>query len=104
MAEDLKTAAGDVAARARDRVGSFVDDVREKAVPILESAREKLVEGAHAMKEKVHVGSENLKKKSLSELGDDVTRYVKNNPGKVVLSAFAVGLIVGAVIRGRGRS
>lgn len=104
MAEDFKTAAGDAAAKARDRVGGFVDDVREKAGPLLESAREKLSEGAHVVREKVHERAETLKKKSLSELGDDVTRYVKNNPGKVVLGAFAVGLIVGAVVRGRGRS
>lgn len=104
MAEDLKTAANDVAAKARDRVGSFVDEVREKAAPILESAREKLVEGAHVVKDKVHAGTENLKKKSFGELGDDINRYVRHNPGKVVLGAFAVGLIVGAVIRGRGRS
>jgi ElaB/YqjD/DUF883 family membrane-anchored ribosome-binding protein len=101
---NLKAAGNEAAARARDRVGQFVDEVREKAAPILESARDKIVEQAHVMKEKVHEGTENLKKKSLSDLGTDINRYVRNNPGKVVLGAFAVGLIAGAMLRGRNRS
>lgn len=101
---NLKAAGAEAARGARERVGQFVDDVREKAAPVLESAREKLAEQAHALKEKVHEGTENLKKKSLSDLGTDINRYVRNNPGKVVLGAFAVGLIAGAILRGRNRS
>lgn len=95
---------GEAPLKTRDRAAHFVDDVREKAGPLIESAREKLAEKAHVLKEKLSEGADQMKKKSLSDLGTDINRYVRNNPGKVVLGALAVGMVLGAVLRGRNRA
>ena len=72
------------------RVGTLVHDVKEKGSNILRGVKDKVVHGADV-----------LSKKSLRELADDTKAYVKNNPGKVVVASFVVGILLGALVRGR---
>jgi ElaB/YqjD/DUF883 family membrane-anchored ribosome-binding protein len=38
-------------------------------------------------------------KRRLDDLQEDITHYIKKNPGKCVLGAFALGLLVGKLAR-----
>lgn len=74
------------------RVGHIVEEIKEKGGNILGAVREKVTQGTSTMRTK-----------SFDDLTHDVKVYVKNNPGKVVLASFAVGVLLGAMLRGRNR-
>jgi hypothetical protein len=38
-------------------------------------------------------------KRRLEDLQEDVTHYIKKNPGKCVLGAFALGFLIGKLAR-----
>jgi hypothetical protein len=40
-------------------------------------------------------------KRRLEDLQEDVTHYIKKNPGKCVLGAFALGFLIAKLARGR---
>ncbi len=74
------------------RVGHLMDDLKEKGGNILGAVREKVSQGTATMRTK-----------SFDDLSHDAKTYVRNHPGKVVLVSFAVGIVLGALIRGRNR-
>jgi ElaB/YqjD/DUF883 family membrane-anchored ribosome-binding protein len=74
------------------RVGHLMDEIREKGGNILGAVREKVAQSSSTMRTK-----------SFDDLSHDAKTYVKNHPGKVVLVSFAVGVVLGALIRGRNR-
>ena len=53
---------------------------------------------ARELGERVHPQIEDAKRR-LSTLNEQVTGYIKENPGKCVLGAIAVGYIVGKIAR-----
>src|SRR5512140_1001012 len=84
---------GDEMREGASRVGHLVDEVKQRGANILGS-----------VKDKVSQGTENLRTKSFDEISGDVRTYVNNNPGRVILASFVVGLIVGSMVRsGRNR-
>jgi len=75
------------------RVSHLVDEAKQKGAHLLGS-----------VKEKVSRGAENLRGKSFDEISYDVKTYATQNPGRVILASFVVGLIVGSMVRnGRNR-
>jgi ElaB/YqjD/DUF883 family membrane-anchored ribosome-binding protein len=75
------------------RVGHLVDEVKQKGEKLFGS-----------MKDKVSHGAENLRTKSFDEISGDFRNYVTENPARVVLASFVIGLIVGSMVRsGRHR-
>ena len=75
------------------RVGHLVDEVKQKGANLFGS-----------VKDRVSHGAENLRTKSFDEISGDIKNYVTQNPARVVLASFVIGLIVGSMVRsGRHR-
>lgn len=91
-----------------------LEQAREKFSEVAEAARrggaqvkEKAGRAGEVAKEKVGVAKESLKQgydkvhKDLGKLSDDVTEYVRHNPGRSVLMAAGLGFLIGILVRGR---
>lgn len=84
---------GDEMREGASRVGHLVDEVKQRGANILGS-----------VKDKASQATENLRTKNFDEISGDVRNYITNNPGRVVLASFVIGLIVGSMVRsGRNR-
>lgn len=59
---------------------------------------EQIEETAREIGERVRPQIESARKR-LSDLDRDITTYIKENPGKVLLGALAVGYLIGKIAR-----
>ena len=82
---------------AREKLQQVSDNVRQQANRAGEVARERYDAAAQTLRQGYDRAS-----KDLTKLGNDVTTYVRDNPGRSVLAAAAVGFCVGLLVR-RGR-
>ena len=82
--ERLETKLHDASARA-DRLG---DDLKLKGKELLD---------------KVDATAREFKAKHIDDIADDVGNFVKKHPGTLILASFAVGVALGALLRGSGR-
>lgn len=93
-----------------------LEQAREKFTEVAAAARrggaqvkEKASRAGEVAKEKAGVAKESLKQgydrvhKDLGKLSDDVTEYVRHNPGRSVLIAAGLGFVIGMLMRGRRR-
>ena len=70
--------------------------VKKKAENVSAGAREKYEDAREGARE----GYEKVTK-DLEHLGEDVSEYVRQNPGKAVAIAVGAGFLVGILLRGR---
>ena len=59
---------------------------------------DQIVQRAREIGDRVRPQIENAKRK-LETMNDDVTDYIKENPGKCVLGAIALGFLIGKIAR-----
>ncbi|HXU45111.1 MAG TPA: hypothetical protein VN783_06265 [Thermoanaerobaculia bacterium] len=97
---------------AQKRVHRFSDGVQEKYRKIsddvrdgAERARRELSRSARVARERFDETAEGARRtyakvrSNLSDVSDQVSTYVRDNPGKSVLIAAAAGFLVGLVVR-----
>jgi ElaB/YqjD/DUF883 family membrane-anchored ribosome-binding protein len=82
---------------AREKLQQVSDSVRQQAGRAGEVARERYDAAAQTLRQGYDRAS-----KDLTKLGNDVTTYVRDNPGRSVAAAAAVGFCIGLLVR-RGR-
>ena len=75
-----KESLGDRMGRVKDKVGDVADSVKARAAQLREKIRET----------------------EFNDVMDDVTGYVRDNPGKSVAIALGVGFALGFLLRRRG--
>ncbi len=85
-------------AAAREKAQDVGAEVRGRAVRVGEAARE----GFGTAKVKIGEGYEKARK-DVDQLATDVSRYVRDNPGRSVLVAAGLGFFVGLMVRGSRR-
>jgi ElaB/YqjD/DUF883 family membrane-anchored ribosome-binding protein len=62
---------------------------------------ERIEETARELGERVRPQIENAKQR-LSSLNDSATEYIKENPGKCLVGALAIGYLIGKIASRRG--
>ena len=97
--------AKEVVAETVDKTKATVAETREKVREVSETVRKEAARAGVFAKEKAGVAGEALRegygraRKDLDKLADDVTVYVRDNPGRSVLIAGVVGFFIGFLIR-----
>ena len=92
---------------ARDLFEELADDVSEKAGATRREVRRRAEAARAFAKDKLGSAKEGLRqgydrvRKDVGELSTDVNEYVRDNPGKSILIAAAVGFAIGLLVRGR---
>ena len=92
----------------QDKPKSTVDTAREKLHQVSDSVRQQAGRAGEVARERYDAAAQTLRhgydraSKDLTKLGDDVSHYVRDNPGRSVVAAAAVGFLVGLLVR-RGR-
>jgi ElaB/YqjD/DUF883 family membrane-anchored ribosome-binding protein len=87
---------------------STVDTAREKLQQVSESVRQQAGRAGEVARERYDAAAQSLRQgydraaKDLTKLGNDVGAYVRDNPGRSVLAAAALGFCIGLLVR-RGR-
>jgi len=115
-AQAAKEAAAEKLSAAREKFSEVASGVEDKVKQIREGAgkaSERIREGAEraqgVAREKYTVARDNVRQgydrvtKDLSQLSDDVTEYVRHNPGKSVAIAAGIGFVIGLLMRGGRR-
>lgn len=77
-------------------------DPRTDTITGTETEREirgRLGELVSGVKDSVYENAQKLKSKSAADLYNGSIEYVKHNPGKTLLVAFAAGLVLGSLLR-----
>lgn len=105
---------GDVVERlesAREKFGEVVErkirgikETTEKATRSVKETAENVSVGARdtyeGAREGARQGYEKVTK-DLEHLGEDVSEYVRHNPGKAIAMAVGAGFVLGILLRGR---
>jgi ElaB/YqjD/DUF883 family membrane-anchored ribosome-binding protein len=91
-----------------DKPKSTVDAAREKLHQVSDSVRQQAGRAGEVARERYDAAAQTLRQgydrasQDLTKLGNDVSAYVRENPGRSVLTAAAVGFCIGLLVR-RGR-
>ena len=91
-----------------DKPKSSVDTAKEKLQQVSDTVRQQAGRATEVARERYDAAAQTLRQgydrasKDLTKLGDDVSAYVRDNPGRSVVAAAAVGFCIGLLIR-RGR-
>jgi ElaB/YqjD/DUF883 family membrane-anchored ribosome-binding protein len=107
MTEKASTAgrAKEVVAETVEKTKATVGEAREKVREVSDTVRKEAAKAGGFAKEKAGVAGEALRegygraRKDLDKLAEDVTVYVRDNPGRSVLIAGAIGFFVGFLLR-----
>ncbi len=107
MADETEETTGPkgVVKSAAEKTKASVEVAREKVRKASVTMREKAGQAGTVAKEHYGTASESIKagasraRKDLDKLTEDVTTYVRDNPGRAVLIAGALGFFVGFLIR-----
>jgi ElaB/YqjD/DUF883 family membrane-anchored ribosome-binding protein len=107
--EYAKEKLGEGVEYAKERLGEVAKDVEKRYQKVAEEMRKEAEKAKEKAKERMDVAVEGLRtgydkvRKDVGELTDDFNDYVRDNPGKAVLIAAAVGFVVGLLIRSSDR-
>src|SRR4051794_11732585 len=93
-----KTGNGGAGARGGRRYRDTAAQVRGRVALVSKNVNERVGDA-----KKTLMGRYSRAKKKVSRLQRDSSRYVRDNPGKVLLSIAGVGLLVGLVVSPRRR-
>jgi len=92
-----------------DKPKSTVDTAREKLQQVSDTVRQQAGRASEVARERYDAAAQTLRSgydrasKDLTKLGGDVSAYVRDNPGRSVLAAAAVGFCIGLLVRGGRR-
>lgn len=86
---------------ARAHAGHDLQEVKDEVQNELENAKGKIREGLHNVNEKAHEIWDKAADTSLHDMEKSVVNYVKKNPGRSLLAAAGVGLLLGIYLRSR---
>jgi ElaB/YqjD/DUF883 family membrane-anchored ribosome-binding protein len=78
-------------------MATIPEEMSAEAKGLMANARERAEELRAAMRER----AQTLSQKSVSELWTDARTYVRDNPGKSMLAALALGVCIGGWLRRR---
>lgn len=73
---------------AQARAGHIADDLKHRGKDLLN---------------RVESGARDFKAQHIDDIADDVGNFVKKHPGTLILASFAVGVALGALLRGGRR-
>jgi uncharacterized protein YjbJ (UPF0337 family) len=105
---------GDVADRARDRVTSTTDTARARAADGLDRAagrledlvddpndprKAKLARPAHAVAGGMEGAADFIRSPDVQRLRYDLESRIRATPGRTLLATFAVGFVIGRILR-----
>jgi ElaB/YqjD/DUF883 family membrane-anchored ribosome-binding protein len=93
--------AGRYLAEARDGITRLAARARQQAEILYAKAREQYEALSARARELYGILKEKVAEVNLKEKGDQVLAYIRDNPGKSILIALAVGFVVGYVSRPR---
>ncbi|HVR30202.1 MAG TPA: hypothetical protein VMS86_11800 [Thermoanaerobaculia bacterium] len=85
-----------------------MDSAREKLHDVSESVKQQAGRASEVARERYDAAAQTLRtgydraSKDLDKLSQDVSTYVRDNPGRSVLAAAAAGFFLGLLVR-RGR-
>lgn len=105
--EKTKEAVNEGLNAARERFREVASDARGRATQIGSGLREGADRAGEAARERYAQFSENVRdgyhkaRKDFDGLSENVNEYVRDNPGKSVLTAAAAGFVIGLLMRGR---
>lgn len=103
--ERARDAVADRMEAARERLDDAADDLQRKARRVSEEVRREAEAGAKNAKKTYEQAVDGLKRgytkvrKDMGGLTQDVSSYVRDNPGKSILIAAGVGFVVGLLFR-----
>ena len=92
----------------QDKPKTTVDTAKEKLSQVSANVRQQASRAGEVARERYDAAAQTLRtgydkaSKDLGKLGDDVSAYVRDNPGRSVVAAAAVGFCIGLLVR-RGR-
>ena len=88
---------------------SRLEDAKERVLKVSRTVREEAEHASEFAKERYGSATDTLRegydraRKDMDRLREDVTTYVRDNPGRAILIAGAVGFFVGFLIRSERR-
>lgn len=116
LAAGAARAAGEAAATvkrgldaARDHIEEATDTMNQKLHDLGAAARRHTERARDAAREQYEARAEQLRagygkvRENVGEWSDDVSDYVRENPGRSLLIAAGVGFVLGLLIRGGSR-
>ena len=101
--------AKDALSDTTEKTKATLDEAKERVQRASQVVREEAAKATEFAKERYGVAAESLRdgygkaRKDFDRLSDDVTTYVRDNPGRSILIAGAVGFFLGFLIRGDRR-
>ena len=78
-------------------MATIPEELSAEAKGLMANARERAEELRAAMRDRAQA----ISQKSVSELRTDTRTYVRDNPGKSILAALALGVCIGSWLRRR---
>ena len=88
-------------AEARESTASLAAKTREQAEVLYGKSKEQYEELSEKAKDLYGRAKDRVAEMDFKEKGDQVVEYVRENPGKSILIALAVGFVVGYATRPR---
>ena len=103
--EEVQEKLGDAAQSGRERLSEVARGVEQRYQRVAEEMRREADLASKAAKERVDTAVTGLRqgytkvRKDVGHLTEDVSDYVRDNPGKSLLIAAVVGFLVGLLFR-----
>jgi ElaB/YqjD/DUF883 family membrane-anchored ribosome-binding protein len=103
--EAVEEKVGEAAASSRERLSEVARGVEQRYQRVAEEMRREAEKASKAARERVDTAVTGLRqgytkvRKDVGNLSEDVTDYVRDNPGKSLLIAAVVGFLLGLLFR-----
>ena len=92
-----------------EKTKAGLETAKDKIQDVSQSVKEEAGKAGAYAKDRAAVAAEGLRegygkaRKDLDKLSEDVTAYVRDNPGRAIVMAGALGFFLGFLIRGERR-
>jgi ElaB/YqjD/DUF883 family membrane-anchored ribosome-binding protein len=106
--DDVEEKLAEAAQGSRERINEVARGVEQRYQRVAEEMRREAERASKVAKEKVETAVTGLRegygkvRKDVDHLGEDVSDYVRDNPGKSLLMAAVVGFLLGLLFRRSG--
>lgn len=103
--DEVEAKASEAARGGRERLSEVARNVEQRYQRVAEEMRREAEKASKAAKEKMETAVSGLRdgygkvRQDVGHLGDEVTEYVRENPGKSILIAAFVGFLIGLLFR-----
>lgn len=105
--EHARTAVSETVGAAKERLQGVTEGVGTKIKDVSDDLSKQATRASEFARDRYGVAVDNLRqgyataRKDLDRLSQDVTAYVRDNPGRSVLVAAAAGFLIGFLVRTR---